>query len=257
MSNKIYGYARVSTREQNLDRQIEVLRAYGIADRDIITDKQSGKDFNREGYKTLKNSLLRSGDTLVIKELDRLGRDMEQIKEEWNSLLKSGIDIIVIDTPILNTTNKGDLEKSLISNIVFELLSYMAEKERQKIKQRQAEGIAIAKGKGVKLGRPTVEYPLNWLDVYSTWKGKEITAVKAMELLHLKKNSFYKLVKEYEEENRGSQIKSISDMSIKELKSIIKLRGNLIKTQNISKSSMIYTEYLEMKNRLKELEELN
>lgn len=198
MCKKVYGYARVSSKEQNLDRQIEVLRAYGIDDRDIITDKQSGKDFNREGYKTLRNTLLRDGDTLVIKELDRLGRDMEQIKEEWNNLLKSGIDIIVIDTPILNTTNKGDLEKSLISNIVFELLSYMAEKERQKIKQRQAEGIAIAKSKGVKLGRPGIEYPSNWNEVYNQWKGKEITAVKAMELLGLKKNSFYKLVKEYE-----------------------------------------------------------
>ena len=123
---------------------------------------------------------------------------MDQIKEEWNSLLKMGIDIIVIDTPILNTTNRGDLEKSLISNLVFELLSYMAEKERQKIKQRQSEGIAIAKAKGVKLGRQTVEYPSNWEEVYVTGKSKEITAVKCKELLNLKKNSFYKLVKKYE-----------------------------------------------------------
>ncbi len=123
---------------------------------------------------------------------------MDQIKEEWNSLLKMGIDIIVIDTPILNTTNRGDLEKSLISNLVFELLSYMAEKERQKIKQRQSEGIAIAKAKGVKLGRQTVEYPSNWEEVYVTGKSKEITAVKSKELLNLKKNSFYKLVKKYE-----------------------------------------------------------
>lgn len=123
---------------------------------------------------------------------------MDQIKEEWNSLLKMGIDIIVIDTPILNTTNRGDLEKSLISNLVFELLSYMAEKEIQKIKQRQSEGIAIAKAKGVKLGRPSVEYPSNWEEGYVAWKSKEITAVKAMELLNLKKNSFYKLVKKYE-----------------------------------------------------------
>ena len=199
MESRIYGYARVSTKEQNLDRQIEVLRAYGIDERNIITDKQSGKDFNREGYKALKNNFLRTGDTLVIKELDRLGRDMEQIKEEWNSLLKQGIDVVVIDTPILNTTNKGDLEKTLISNIVFELLSYMAEKERQKIKQRQAEGIAIAKAKGVKIGRPSIEYPSNWLEVYTEWKAGDITGVKAMQKLNLKKNSFYKLVKEYEE----------------------------------------------------------
>lgn len=200
MCKKVYGYARVSSKEQHLDRQIEVLKDYGIDERDIITDKESGKNFNRSGYITLKDSLLRNGDTLVIKELDRLGRDMEQIKEEWNDLLKSGIDIIVIDTPILNTSNKGDLEKSLISNIVFELLSYMAEKERHKIKQRQMEGINIAKSKGIKLGRPNVEYPNNWSEIYNLWKLREITAIKAMELLGLKKNSFYKLVKEYDEE---------------------------------------------------------
>ena len=140
--NKIYGYGRVSTKEQNLDRQIQALTTYGVYDRDIITDKVSGKDFNRSGYITLRDSLLRSGDTLVIKELDRLGRNMEMIKEEWNTLLKNGINIIVIDTPILNTKDKSDLEKSLISNIVFELLSYMAKRKeirlnhvRQKVLQ--------------------------------------------------------------------------------------------------------------------------
>ena len=126
---KLYGYARVSTREQNLDRQIEELKKYGIEERDIITDKQSGKDFNRNGYKTLKESLLRKGDTLVIKELDRLGRDMEQIKQEWRALEEAGINLIVLDNPILNTEGKTDLEKKLISNIVFELLSY---KDKQK-----------------------------------------------------------------------------------------------------------------------------
>ena len=109
---KLYGYARVSTREQNLDRQIEELKKYGIEERDIITDKQSGKDFNRNGYKTLKESLLRKGDTLVIKELDRLGRDMEQIKQEWRALEEAGINLIVLDNPILNTEGKTDLEKN-------------------------------------------------------------------------------------------------------------------------------------------------
>ena len=126
--SKLYGYARVSSKEQNLDRQIEALKEYGVNERDIITDKQSGKDFNREGYKTLKEQLLRSGDVLVIKELDRLGRNMAQIKEEWNDLQAKEINIVVIDTPILNTEGKSNLEKPLISNIVFELLSYMAEK---------------------------------------------------------------------------------------------------------------------------------
>lgn len=195
---KLYGYARVSTREQNLDRQIEELKKYGVEERDIITDKQSGKDFNRNGYKTLKESLLRKGDTLVIKELDRLGRDMEQIKQEWRALEEAGISLIVLDNPILNTEGKTDLEKKLISNIVFELLSYMAEKERQKIRQRQAEGIKIAQEQGKKFGRPKAEYPNNWEEIYNSWKEKNITAVVAMEKLNLKKNTFYKLVKEYE-----------------------------------------------------------
>ena len=197
-SSKLYGYARVSSKEQNLDRQIESLKDYGVNERDIITDKQSGKDFNREGYRTLKEQLLRSGDVLVIKELDRLGRNMAQIKEEWNDLQAKEINIVVIDTPILNTEGKSNLEKTLISNIVFELLSYMAEKERVKIKQRQAEGIANAKAKGKHLGRPRVEYPGNFKEVYDKWKAKKITGVKAMELMNLKKNSFYNLIKKYE-----------------------------------------------------------
>lgn len=202
---KTYAYIRVSTKEQNIDRQQESISKYcldnniDIDERDIIIEKQSGKDFNREGYLTLKNSLLRKGDTLIIKELDRLGRDMAMIKEEWRELEKLGISIVVIDTPILNTVGKTDLEKTLISNIVFELLSYMAEKERVKIKQRQAEGIAAAKAKGIKLGRPEIQYPDNWIEVYNSWRGKEITAIKAMELTGLKKNSFYNLVKRYEE----------------------------------------------------------
>lgn len=194
---KIFGYARVSSKDQNLDRQIKELIAYGVEERDIIIDKQSGKDFNRNGYKTLKDSLLRNGDVLVIKELDRLGRNMEQVKEEWKALEGAGISLVVIDTPLLNTDGKSDLEKRLISNIVLELLSYVSEKERIKIIQRQKEGIRIAKDKGRKFGRPRIDYPSNWNEVYTRWINKEITAVKAMEEMNLKKNTFYKLIKEY------------------------------------------------------------
>lgn len=201
MVNKVYGYARVSSKEQNLDRQIQALKKYGVNERDIVIDKQSGKDFNREGYKTLKNSLLREGDTLVIKELDRLGRNMEQIKNEWQELEQLGINIVVLDNPILNTEGKSDLERKLISNIVFELLSYMAQKEREKIRQRQREGIEQAKVLGKHLGRPKATYPNNWKEVYKEWKDKKISGVKAMELMNLKKNTFYKLVKEYESNN--------------------------------------------------------
>lgn len=187
-----------------MDRQIEALKEYGVNERDIIEDYKSGKDFNRSGYRALKDKLLRPGDILVIKELDRLGRDMEQIKEEWNSLIKNGIDIVVIDTEILNTANKNDLEKLLISNIVFELLAYMAEKERVKIKQRQAEGILVAKAKGKRFGRPKAMYPPLWEMYYTQWKSKSdsdrITAKHCMEQLELKRTTFYKLAKQYEEE---------------------------------------------------------
>jgi len=186
MSNKIFGYIRVSSKEQNTDRQKQALLESGVDERDIIEDKISGKDFNRNGYLTLKNSLLRDGDTLVIKELDRLGRNMDMIKNEWQEIQSNGIDIVVLDTPILNTKNKSDLEKKLIANIVFELLTYMAEKERIKIKTRQAEGIAIAKSKGLYKGRKKIVNE-NFKNVYYDWKNGTLTAVKAIEMLDMKK----------------------------------------------------------------------
>jgi DNA invertase Pin-like site-specific DNA recombinase len=205
MINKTFAYVRVSTKEQNTDRQLQSINDYckansiEISDRDIYSDKASGKDFNRPQYQALKLNL-RHGDTLIVKELDRLGRNMDQIKSEWQELTKSGISMIVIDTPILNTQHKTDLEKNLISNIVFELLSYMAEKERLKIKQRQSEGIALLKAanNGNGIGRPITQYPKDFEKVYKLWKSGEIAAVKAMEELGLKKNTFYNLVKRYE-----------------------------------------------------------
>ena len=198
----IFGYRRVSSREQNLDRQIEAMRNYekdnGIVIDRYYDDKKSGKNFERPYYQALKGSL-RAGDTLIIKELDRLGRNMGQIKKEWFELQEMGVDIIVIDTPILNTNNKSSLEKQLISNIVFELLSYMAEKERIKIRQRQREGIDAAKGKGKHLGRPKKTLPENWGDVYGKWKNNEISSTMAMKLLNYSPNTFYRRVKEFEE----------------------------------------------------------
>lgn len=192
---RTYGYARVSSTEQNLDRQIEALTDYGVDERDIITDKQSGKDFQRSGYLALKQQMLREGDTLVIKEMDRLGRDYEAIKNEWQELQRMGVDIVIIDTPILNTKEKSDLEKSLICNIVFELLAYTAEKERRKIRTRQAEGIKLALQRGAAFGRPSVEVPQNFAEVTGRWRSGEITAVEAMRQLGLKKTTFYKLVR--------------------------------------------------------------
>lgn len=207
-NTRLYGYARVSTKEQVLTRQIDALKEYGVPEAQILADKESGKDFNRVQYQNLKNIILRAGDTLVIKELDRLGRDWDGIKKEWQELTDKGINIVVIDQPMLNTVGKSDLEKKLIQGILFDLLAYMAEKERVKIRSRQREGIdamptnekghKISTKTGNKYGRPAVTYPDKWLDVYGQWKEGGITAVKAMDQLGLKKTSFYKLVKEYE-----------------------------------------------------------
>ncbi|MCI6669008.1 MAG: recombinase family protein [Romboutsia timonensis] len=222
MSSRTYGYIRVSTKEQNLDRQRVALEDYGVEAKNIVEDKLSGKNFNREGYLYLKNTLLREGDTLVIKELDRLGRNYEMIKEEWSSLVEMGVNIEIIDMPILNTKEKSSLEKNLISNIVFEILAYISQQERDKIRQRQAEGIAamptaeidgklkkVSKKTMNPIGRPELSYPKNWVGVYKRWKSEDkdikITARKAMQELNLAKTSFYNLVRRYEEEvaNKG------------------------------------------------------
>ena len=209
-NNRVYGYARVSSKEQNLDRQLEVLKQY-VDERNIITDKQSGKDFERNGYQMLKSQLLRSGDTLYIKELDRLGRDYSQMKKEYAELIDMGVNVFIIDTPLLSTADKSDLEKNLISSIVFELFAYLAEKERLKIRSRCAEGIESAKKRGVKFGRPRIQNPDNWSKVYSEWRSGMITATKAMEMTGLKRNSFYRMAREEKERSRLDEFPSIFD----------------------------------------------
>jgi len=193
--NKVYGYARVSTTEQNLDRQLTALKEYVQDERDIICDKLSGKDFQRAGYISLRDTLLREGDTLVVKELDRLGRNMSAIKEEWEGLVKRGINIVVVDTPMLNTRDKDSLEKTLISGIVFQLLSYLAEKEREKLRSRQAEGLIEARKKGIHLGRP-IEFTVDsrFRAAYNEWKEGKRTAVATMKMLGMKRTTFYRFV---------------------------------------------------------------
>ena len=193
-NSKIFGYARISSADQNLARQIEAFKEFKIDERDIFLDKQSGKDFDREQYLLLKK-ILRRGDTLVIKELDRLGRDMDGIKAEWNYFSENGININILDMPILNTTDKSDLEKRLIMEIVLSLLSYLAEKERLKIRQRQMEGIAIAKSNGIYKGRKRKEIS-DFNSVFEKWKKGEITAVKACKELSISSPTFYRRVKE-------------------------------------------------------------
>ncbi len=202
-----YGYARVSTIDQNLERQLKQLHEAGIDDRFIITDKASGKDFNRKGYNSLVGTennapLLREGDLLVICSLDRLGRNYTEIREQWEHITKTlKADIKVLDMPLLDTSsnNENNLDKKFIADLVLQILSYTAEKERINIKARQRQGIDVALAKGVKFGRPAIEYPENWEQVYISWKKREITAKKAMELLSLKRNTFYRLVQKYEE----------------------------------------------------------
>lgn len=194
---KTFAYCRVSSTDQNEDRQVEAMLELGINERDIFIDKCSGKDFDRPQYKALKLQL-REGDVLVIKSIDRLGRNYKQICEEWREIVRDiKANIKVVDMPILDTTRTDGLIGEVISDIVLQLLGYVAEQERTFIKQRQAEGIKLAKEKGKRLGKPPIQYPDNWQDVYTIWKSGSITAREAMKRLNLKPTSFYKLAKNY------------------------------------------------------------
>ncbi|MBE6161589.1 MAG: recombinase family protein [Firmicutes bacterium] len=196
MNNRVYGLARVSSKDQNLERQIKSLIENGCDERFIFVEKQSGKDFNRDQYLILKNAL-RENDLLVIKSIDRLGRNYNMIINEWRDItLNIKADIKVIDMPLLDTTQHKDLLGNFISDLILQVLSYVAEQERTFIKQRQREGIDIAKTKGVKFGRKRIERPTGWIDVIKRWKNNEITAREAMKLLDLKQSTFYKLVSE-------------------------------------------------------------
>lgn len=198
----IYGYARVSATDQSLDRQLMLLRKYISEERYIIIDKATGKDFKRKGYNTLVGTadtapLLHEGDLLIVTSLDRLGRNYTEIKEQWSLItntLKS--DIKILDMPLLDTSRTADtLDKKFVIDLVLQILSYTAEKERENIKERQKQGIAAAREKGKALGRPRIDFPENWDEVYSAWREGKVTAVKAMNELNMKRTTFYKLTK--------------------------------------------------------------
>lgn len=195
MESRTWYYARVSSREQNLDRQLAAFAAIGAKERDIITDKESGKDLDRRGYTALKTALLRRGDTLVIKSLDRLSRNKADIKSELEYFKENSIRLKVLDLPTTMIDYPAGQEwvLDMVNNILVEVLSSIAQQEREMIRQRQAEGIAAAKSKGKHLGRPAVAYPDNWTEVYKSWKAGQITAKTAMEQTGLKRTSFYKL----------------------------------------------------------------
>lgn len=196
MESRIYGYARVSTKEQNLDRQLLALREQGIEERNIIVDKESGKDLERKGYQALINTMLRRGDTLIIKSLDRLSRNKCDIKKELERFKENGIRLKVIDLPttMIDFPDGQEWVMEMVNNILIEVLGTIAEQERNSIKQRQAEGIAAAKEKGAELGRPKAQKPENWDSVIAEMKAGNITATKAMEMLNMKRTTFYKLL---------------------------------------------------------------
>ena len=187
----IYGYIRVSSRDQNEDRQLIALKEVGVPQKNIYLDKQSGKDFNRPAYKRLVRKL-RKDDLLYIKSIDRLGRNYEEILHQWRILTKDkGIDIVVLDMPLLDTRRGKDLMGTFLSDIVLQVLSFVAENERANIKQRQAEGIAAAKARGVKFGRPQRALPDNFDEVRRDWQDKKITLRQAAAACQMPVGTFY------------------------------------------------------------------
>ena len=189
MRTTYYGYVRVSTKEQHEDRQLLALREFPISRRNMFMDKISGKDFERPQYRKMLRRMM-SGDVLVIKSIDRLGRNYEEILEQWRKLTKEkGVDIIVIDMPLLDTRNKNDLTGTLIADIVLNLLSYVVQTERESIRQRQAEGIAAARLRGVRLGRPPLPVPEGFEQVSDRWAKGEISSRKAALQLGLSQNT--------------------------------------------------------------------
>ncbi|ARK20123.1 recombinase family protein [Sporosarcina ureae] len=198
MENRKFGYVRVSSKDQNESRQMEAIKKIGISNRDIFLDKQSGKNFHREQYQLMKR-MIRKGDILYIHSLDRFGRSKDDILNEWQELTKEiGADIVVLDMPLLDTTKYKDSIGSFISDLILQVLSWLAEDERDRIRTRQREGIDSALFNGVKFGRPSIEITDEFIQSYNKWQDGEITAVKAMEEADMKKTSFYKMVKVYQ-----------------------------------------------------------
>ena len=197
MSN-IYGYIRVSSKDQNEDRQLIALNEVGVERKNVYLDKKSGKDFDRPQYKKLLRKL-KKDDLLYIKSIDRLGRNYEEILQQWRILTKEkDIDIVVLDMPLLDTRRGKDLMGTFLSDIVLQVLSFVAENERTNIKQRQAEGIAAAKAKGVKFGRPPLPLPDNFYEVHRAWRSKKLTLKEAANACNMPVGTFYGKARKFE-----------------------------------------------------------
>ena len=198
MSYRIYGYIRVSSHDQNEDRQRIALKEIGVEDRHIYLDKQSGKNFDRPQYKRLLKKL-KKNDLLYIKSIDRLGRNYEEILQQWRILTKEkGVDIVVLDMPLLDTRRGKDLMGTFLSDVVLQVLSFVAENERANIRQRQAEGIAAAKARGVKFGRPPLPLPDNFYEVHRAWRSKKITLREAAQACNMPVGTFYAKARRFE-----------------------------------------------------------
>ncbi len=198
----VYGYIRVSTSDQNTARQFAALEKWAIPKRNLYVDKQSGKDFNRPAYKKLLRKL-KEGDLLYIKSIDCLGRNYEEIQEQWRILTKEKkIDIVVLDMSLLDTRNGKDLLGTFISDVVLQILSFVAQNERENIRIRQAEGIAAAKANGVKFGRPELPLPDNFHEVHKAWRDKKLTLKQAAEACGMKESTFFCKVKRIEESSK-------------------------------------------------------
>lgn len=194
---KIYGYVRVSSTDQNEDRQLIALREQGVDEKNIFIDKQSGKDFERPNYKKLVNKL-KTGDLLYIISIDRLGRNYEEIQKQWRVLTKEiGIDICVLDIPMLDTRNGKDLMGTFIADLVLQILSFVAQSERENIKKRQTEGIAAAKAKGVKFGRPEKEVPDDFGKIVRAWEQKKLPLEEVLKKCGMSEATFYRRLREY------------------------------------------------------------
>ena len=198
MDERIFGYVRVSSKDQNEDRQIIAMEEFGVPPKNMVCEKLSGKDFNRPGYRKLIRKM-RAGDILVIKSIDRLGRNYEEILQQWRILTKEkGVDIVVLDMPLLDTRRGKDLMGTFLSDIVLQVLSFVAENERTNIKQRQAEGIAAAKAQGIKFGRPPLPLPDNFYEVHKAWRSKKITLKQAAEACNMPVGTFYGKARKFE-----------------------------------------------------------
>lgn len=199
--SKVYGYVRVSSKDQNEDRQLIAMREKNVEHKNIYIDKLSGKNFDRPAYQKLIRKI-KKGDCLIVKSIDRLGRNYKDIMEEWRIITKQiGADIVIIDMPLLDTTIGKDLMGTFISDIVLQLLSFVAENERDSIRRRQAEGIAAAKLRGVKFGNKVKELPENFPQLYQQWKNKQLRFDEFVKKCDVASSTLYKKIKEYKSKN--------------------------------------------------------